>query len=96
MSFPLILIMPPPPDERPDDLVNAAYVAKRFGCSTRSVQLGLCDTGGIRRISSKPLRFRRGDVDDALLKLVRPPEAEQSKRKLSLVRRKPAQASGKA
>jgi hypothetical protein len=91
MSVNVILIVPPQqPDERPDDLVKVDYVARRFGCSKRSVELGLCGTGSIRRAASSPLRFRRADVDEALLKLSRPPQPV-SKRRMSLVRRKPRQ-----
>ncbi len=60
------LIMPPLPDERPDDLVSAKYVAARFGCSMRSVQASKCGTHVLTRVSRDPLRFRRGDVDKAV------------------------------
>lgn len=66
MIFLQILVFPEQPDERPDDLVDAKYVAARFGCSVRSVQARKCGTAEIARVTDDPLRFRRGDVDAAL------------------------------
>jgi hypothetical protein len=76
-----------PSDERLDNLVDAHYVARRFGCSTRSVQAGLCGTGGLRRVMSKPLRFRRRDINALLQELHGPKKAEPARR--GLIRRKP-------
>ncbi len=73
MSVNVWLLMPPPPappDERPDDLVNANYVAARFGCSASSVRHRKAGTKDLPRISNSPIRFRRGDVDAAVLKLI--------------------------
>lgn len=72
-----ILLMPPLPDERENDLVGARYVATRFGCSIRSVERGACNTGNIPRISNYPLRFRRADVDRELERII---EASRPKR----------------
>lgn len=64
MSFHVIVMLPPPADERPDDFVDAHYVAARFGCSASAVRHRLCGTGDIPRVSDDPLRFRRGDVHE--------------------------------
>jgi hypothetical protein len=64
-----ILIMPPVPDERPNDLVDARYVAARSGCSVSSVRSHKCNTQVLMRVSNNPLRFRRGDVDKAVREL---------------------------
>ncbi len=74
MIFLQFLVFPPPPDERPDDLVDAKYVAARFSCSVSSVQKGKCGTGAIPRVSDDPLRFQRKAVHDALAKLTQPAE----------------------
>jgi hypothetical protein len=52
--------------ERGDDLVDARYVAARFGCSVRGVQSGAFGTKALTRVSKRPLRFRRGDVEKLL------------------------------
>ncbi len=59
--------------ERADDLVDARYVAARFGCSVRGVQAGAFGTKALTRVIARPLRFRRADVD----KLLREKEAAQ-------------------
>ncbi len=52
--------------ERADDLVDARYVAARFGCSMRGVQAGALGTKALTRVSKRPLRFRRSDVEKLL------------------------------
>ena len=81
-------VVPRREPKHPDDLVDAHYVARRFGCSVRSVQAGLCNTGLIARVTSKPLRFRKGDVDDVLAQLLLKVKAPKQKFP-RLVRRKP-------
>lgn len=81
-------VMPPPPDERDDDLVDARYVAARFGCSVRSVQAGKCGTAALPRISKDPLRFRRADVDAELRRKIEEARTPQQKA-LRLLNRKP-------
>ena len=83
-----IIVMPPPPDERPDDLVDAHYVAARFGCSASSVRHRLCGTGAIPRVLNNPLRFRRADVDTELLRLIEASRPQQRKAARLLTRRK--------
>ena len=84
------IVIPPAPDERPDDLVSADYVARRFGCSARSVYAGKCGTHGITPVSRDPWRAVRAQVEEEHAKLVAkasPAKAEPKKR-LSLVRRR--------
>ena len=79
----------PPSDERPDDLVNADYVARRFGCSVSSVYAGKCGTGGITPVSRHPWRAMRAQVESEHAKLIAAaaPAAAPQKR-ISLVRRR--------
>lgn len=88
-----ILLIPPVPDERPDDLVGADYVARRAGCTASSVRHRAAGTGEIPRVSDDPLRFRRGDVHDWLEKRINAARAKSEKKPghISLVRRKPRQ-----
>lgn len=89
MLFVQFIVIPPPPDERPDDLVGAEYVARRFGCSVSSVYAGKCGTQGITPVSRDPWRATRAQVEEAHAKFVAPskPAAEVPKKRLSLVRR---------
>ncbi len=80
--------LPPPPDERPDDLVDAHYVAARFGCSASSVRHRQALTKDVPRVSNNPLRFRRGDVDAALLRLIEPDRKPKYRAARLLTRRK--------
>lgn len=48
-----------------DAVVGKEYVAWRFGCSLRAVQRGEQGTGSIRRVSNKPLKFIKREVDAA-------------------------------
>lgn len=89
MSVFIFLIAPP--DEHPDDLVDARYVARRAGCSASSVRHRAAGTGEIPRVSDDPLRFRRGDVDDWLARKIEASRERQRKKppvRISLVRRK--------
>src|SRR5437588_12936422 len=74
-----ILLIPLPPDERPDDLVGADYVARRFGCSERSVYRGACGTSGITPVSRDPWRAVRAQVEAEHQKLVRSEERRVGK-----------------
>lgn len=90
MSVYLIFVVIPPSEERPDDLVDASYVARRFGCSTSSVYAGKCGTGGIRPVSRDPWRALREQVAAEHARLVsgaRGRQAEGLKKRMSLVRR---------
>lgn len=89
MVFVQFIVIPPPPDERPDDLVSADYVARRFGCSVSSVYAGKCGTGGITPVSRDPWRATRAQVEAAHAKFIAPsePSAAVAKKRLSLVRR---------
>lgn len=51
MIFIQFLVIPPAPGERPDDLVTASYVARRFGCLTRTVYRDKYGTAGIKPVS---------------------------------------------
>jgi len=85
-----ILLIPLPPDERPDDLVGADYVARRFGCSERSVYRGACGTSGITPVSRDPWRAVRAQVEaehQKLVERVMPKKAEPCKKRVSLIRR---------
>lgn len=73
---------------QPNDLVDAHYVAARFGCSTRSVQRGGCNTGNIPRISRDPLRFRRADVDAELKRLYEVNVLRKKETRRTLIRRR--------
>lgn len=84
MIFIQLIVMP---DERPDDLVPAEYVARRFACSVSSVYAGKCGTQGVRPVSRDPWRAVRAQVDAELAKLASPPDAAPKKRP-SLVRRR--------
>jgi hypothetical protein len=91
MSSIFIVVMPPP-DERPDDLVGPDCVARRFGCSESSVRQGKCGTGGIQPVSRSPWRAIRAQVEDEHRKYVegaRKPQAEPKSRRIGLVRRRP-------
>lgn len=57
------------PAPRPDDLVGADYVVARTGISLRTVIAGKAGTNNIPRVMNRPVRFRRGDVDQWLRKL---------------------------
>lgn len=48
-----------------DSVVGKDYVAYRFGCSKRAVVRKEAGTGAIRRVSLKPLKFIKRDVDAA-------------------------------
>lgn len=88
MSIFILLIQPS--DERPDDLVDAHYVAARFGCSPRTVRAGGANTGGIPRVSRDPLRFRRADVDQELQRRIeasRPKKAQANSKPIRLIDR---------
>lgn len=98
MVFVQFIVIPPAPEERSDDLVSAEYVARRFGCSTRSVYAGKCGTGGIAPVSRDPWRAVRAQVEEEHAKLVAKalPEsaaAKPEKKRLSLVRRRPKSAA---
>jgi hypothetical protein len=88
MVFIQFLVIPQS-DERPDDLVGAEYVARRFGCSVSSVYAGKCGTHGITPVSRDPWRATRAQVESEHAKFVGQslPPAEVKKKRLSLVRR---------
>lgn len=85
-----ILVVPPPPDERADDLVGPHYVAARFGCSVSAVQHRKANTGDIPRVTDKPLRFRRADVHAHLDRLNRA-RSTPGQKAFRLLERKPRQ-----
>jgi hypothetical protein len=85
-----LIVIPPPPDERPDDLVSAEYVARRFGCSVSSVYAGKCGTGGIKPVTRDPWRALREHVEAERAKFVAGGKASEVKGRISLVRRKRA------
>jgi hypothetical protein len=78
------------PDERPDDLVDARYVARRFGCSISSVYAGKCGTGGIKPVSRDLWRAVRAQVEAEHMKLLAPamPVPAVTSKKVYLVRRR--------
>lgn len=83
-------IVIPQSDERPDDLVGAEYVARRFGCSVSSVYAGKCGTQGITPVSRDPWRAVRAQVEEEHAKFIAPAAgavASPTKR-FSLVRRR--------
>lgn len=63
-------IVPPQSEERPDDLVDASYVARRFGCSERSVYAGACGTGEIVPVTRSPWRAVRQQVEEIHRRLI--------------------------
>ncbi len=89
------VVLPPPPDERPDDLFAAAYVARRFGGAVGSFYKGKCGTGGITPVSRDPWRAVRAQVEEELRRLVgaAKPAAEPKTRRISLVRRGPRKSA---
>lgn len=92
MIFIQLLVITPISEERDDDLVTASYVARRFGCSAKSVYRGACGTHGIRPVSRDPWRAVRAQVEEEHAKLVAPVTAkkpEAAKRRKGLIRRKP-------
>ena len=90
MVFVQFIVIPPAPDERPDDLVGADYVARRFGCSVSSVYAGKCGTAGITPVSRDPWRAVRAQVEAEHAKFVSAAApAAAPKKRLSLVRRRP-------
>lgn len=93
MSVYLIFVVMQPPEERPDDLVSAKYVARRFACSTGSVYAGLCGTGGIVPVSRDPWRAVRSQVDEELTKFIEREtgrKAAPARKLRGLIRRRPA------
>ena len=48
------------------ELVDAAYVARLFGCSVDSVRRRKAGTKDLPRYSNRPLRFLKKDVDEFL------------------------------
>lgn len=53
----------------PDSIVEKDYVAWRFGCSERAVRAGEKGTDKIKRVSNKPLKFIKSDVDAVFRKI---------------------------
>ena len=93
MVFVQFIVIPQPPEEKPDDLVGPAYVARRFGCSIRGVQAGACGTDKIIWVTRKPLRATRAHVEEVHAKHISVVQSRDiaaavgSKRRTSLVRR---------
>lgn len=56
----------------PDAVVGKEYVAQRFGITTRAVQRGESGTDKIRRISNKPMKFIKRDVDTVWAEKTKP------------------------
>ncbi len=73
-------------DERPDDLVDVAYVARRLSLSEYTVRAGKAATDAIPRHSSRLIRFQRGDVDEFIRS--RTEEKTPAQRGLKLLERK--------
>lgn len=90
MSVHLIFIVIPPSEERPDDLVGAEYVARRFGCSVSSVYAGKCGTQGVSTVSRDPWRAVRSQIEEEHAKFIAParPSPAAPRKRLSLVRRR--------
>jgi hypothetical protein len=89
MSVYLIFVVMQPPEERPDDLVDAKYVARRFACSTRSVYMGKCGTGGIVPVTRSPWWAARAQVEEERARLVATVVSPaKPKTRISLIRRK--------
>lgn len=53
--------------------VGKDYVAYRFGCSENSVLRGQAGTHLVRRVSRKPLKFIKSEVDSAWREYVKSP-----------------------
>ncbi len=80
-----LFMLPPPPDERPDDLVGVRYVAARFGCGVSSVYARKGGTENLRPVTTSPMRFRRGDVDEEVRRLIE--DARPKKKSFRLLTR---------
>lgn len=52
--------------------VGKDYVAYRFGCSERAVVRGEAGTHRLKRISQRPLKFIKREVDAAFREAMRP------------------------
>lgn len=70
--------------------VGKDYAAFRFGCSINCVLRGAAGTNRIRRVSSKPLKFVKKDVDAAFREYTRPvsEKAADIRAKAKTVRRR--------
>jgi hypothetical protein len=51
---------------RADDLVGVEYIMERTGLARRSILQGKAGTRSIPRMTIRPARWRRGDVDSFL------------------------------
>lgn len=81
-----------------DAPVGKDYVAYRFGCTMRAVVRGEAGTGAIRRISKKPLKFIKREVDEAWRKHTKTPKEKAAdaianakpRRRLSVIKKSEA------
>lgn len=68
-------------DERPDQMVNVAYVARLFNCQVSSARGGKAGTHHVRWTSRHPLRCTRAEAHRALRAYV---EAKERRRGMPL------------
>ena len=73
-----------------DAVVGKDYVAWRFGCSVRAVKCGERGINKIPRVSNKPLKFLKRNVDAAWVKANKPAaeKAAEFKQAARPIRRK--------
>jgi hypothetical protein len=88
MSVFIFLMLPS--TDRPEDIVDAEYIARRTGLSKATVLSGGGGVKDIPRARRKPAGWFRGDVDDWLKRLYEAGRAQKMKQpRPRLVRRKP-------
>lgn len=66
-------------DEGPDQMVDAAYVARLFGCAVSSARAGKAGTAGVRWTARRPLRCTRREAHRALRAYVEQKERRRSR-----------------
>jgi hypothetical protein len=90
-----VFLFIPVPEEKPDDLVGVNYVAARFGCSESAVYARKSGTDKLTIITESPRRYRREDVDSAVLQLIElkksKSQSENSSSRKKLLKRKARQ-----
>lgn len=83
----------------PTALVGKDYVAWRFKCTEYAVVRKQSGTKGLRRVSKKPLKFVKREVDEAFARMTKPAkvlaakfsaEGKEVKRRKSIIPKKAA------
>lgn len=82
-----LIILATPPEERPDDWVDASYVATRTGLSERTILAGHAKFN-VPPVNRKPMRWHRATVDKWLRQRAEGAIEASKPKRLSLITRK--------